>query len=59
MILELTVGDTGVSYLDESSCNDELSLSILQGLCDVLEEKVENGQRIVHMELGQERLLLK
>lgn len=59
MILELTVGDTGVSYLDESSCSDELSLSILQGLCDVLEERVENGQRIVHMELGQERLLPK
>lgn len=59
MIIEITVADSGVSYLDADSCSDELSLSILQGLCDVLEERVENHCRILHMELDQERLLLK
>lgn len=57
--LDVTVEDMGVSYTDESSCSDDLSLSILQGLCDVLEERVEGNQRTIHMELNQERLLLK
>ena len=59
MVLEMSSDNTGVSYLKENSCIDELSLSILQGLCDVLEERVERGQRILHMELGQDRLLLR
>lgn len=59
MIIEMTVADSGVSYLDGSSCSDDLSLSILQGLCDVLDERVEKHSRILHMELGQDRLLLK
>ena len=59
MILEMSAENTGASLLDERSCKDDLSLSILQGLCDVLEERVERSQRILHMELGQERLLLK
>jgi polar amino acid transport system ATP-binding protein len=59
MIIEMTVADSGVSYLDGSSCRDDLSLSILQGLCDVLDERVEKHSRILHMELGQDRLLLK
>jgi hypothetical protein len=59
MIIEMTVADSGVSYLDGSSCRDDLSFSILQGLCDVLDERVEKHFRILHMELGQDRLLLK
>lgn len=59
MSLELLVDDKGVSYIEEDSCSDDLSLSMLQGLCEVLEERVEEGQRILHMELNQERLLLK
>ena len=59
MSLELMVDDKGVSYIEEDSCSDDLSLSMLQGLCEVLEERVEEGQRILHMELNQERLLLK
>jgi hypothetical protein len=55
----MTVEDSGVSYLNGDSCRDELSFSILQGLCDVLEERVENHCRILHVELAQERLLLK
>lgn len=59
MSLDVMVEDQGVSYIDEDSCADDLSLSMLQGLCEVLEERVEEGQRILHMELNQERLLLK
>lgn len=59
MSLEVMVADQGVSYIDENNCADDLSLSMLQGLCEVLEERVEAGQRILHMELNQERLLLK
>ena len=59
MSIEISVEDTGVSFIDESSCKDDLSLSLLQGLCDVLDEKVEDGQRVMHLELNQDRLLLK
>lgn len=59
MIIEMTVEDLGVPYLDGDSCKDDLSFSILQGLCDVMDERVEGHVRILHMELGQERLLLK
>ena len=59
MILEMSADNTGMSYLDESSCRDELSLSILQGLCEVLDERIVKNQRVLHMELGQERLLLR
>jgi hypothetical protein len=58
MSLDVTVDDTGVSFIDEGSCKDDLSLSLLQGLCDVMEEKVEGGQRIIHLELNRDRLLL-
>ena len=59
MSIDVTVDDMGVAYTDESSCRDELSLSLLQGLCDVLEERVEADKRILHLELNQDRLLLK
>ena len=47
----------GVKYLDPNTCRDDLSLSMLFGLCDVLEERVEGNQHILHMELVKERLL--
>lgn len=59
MSLEVAVPDQGHSYIEEESCRDDLSLSMLQGLCEVLEERVEEHQRILHMELNQARLLLK
>ena len=59
MSLDIVVEDMGVPYIEESSCRDDLSLSILQGLCDVLVESVDGNQRTIHMELSQERLLLK
>lgn len=59
MSLEVRIPDTHVAYLDEQTCSDDLSLSLLQGLCDVLEERVEGDERILHIELDQDRLLLK
>lgn len=59
MTLELRFDDMGTPCLEEESCCDELSLSLLQGLCDVLEEHTEGHERILRMELDQERLLLK
>ena len=59
MSLDVVVEDMGLPYTEENSCRDDLSLSILQGLCDVLVESVDGNQRTIHMELSQERLLLK
>lgn len=59
MSLDITVNDMGISYIDEKSCRDDLSLNLLQGLCDILEERIKGNKRILHMELNQERLLLK
>lgn len=57
MTLEISAEDLGVSYIDPSSCKDELSLSLIQGLCDVFEERIEGSQRILHLELNKESLL--
>ena len=57
MTLDISAENTGVSYIDESTCKDELSLSLLLGLCDVLEERVIGDQRVLHMELNKESLL--
>lgn len=57
MSLDITTTNLGVKYLDPNSCRDDLSLSMLFGLCDVLEERVEGNQHILHMELVKERLL--
>ena len=57
MTLELFVDDLGVAYTDEATCEDELSLSLIKGLCDVLEERVEGGKRVLHLELNKESLL--
>ena len=57
MTLELFVDDLGVVYTDEATCEDELSLSLIKGLCDVLEERVEGGKRVLHLELNKESLL--
>lgn len=57
MSLDLVVDDSGISFIDETCCKDDLSLSLLKGLCDVMDERVEGTQRIVHLELNQERLM--
>ena len=57
MTLDMVVDDFGVSYTHEDSCKDELSLSLIRGLCDILEERVEGSRRILHLELNKESLL--
>ena len=57
IILEIASEDCGVSYTDPDICRDDLSLSLIQGLCDVLEERVEGNKRILHLELNKESLL--
>ena len=57
MSLDLIIDDRGVSYTDEASCADDLSLSLIRGLCQVLEERVEGSKRILHLELNKESLL--
>ena len=57
MNLDITVEDMGVAYTDPSTCKDELSLSLIQGLCDVLEERVVGDKRVLHLELNKESLL--
>ena len=57
MTLEIGAEDSGISYIDETTCKDILSLSLIQGLCKVLEERVEGNQRILHLELDKESLL--
>ena len=56
MMLDIVTDEAGVLYADESTCCDDLSLSILRGLCDVLEERVEGSMHILHMELSKTRL---
>jgi polar amino acid transport system ATP-binding protein len=55
--LDLIVDDCGISYIDGASDDIELSLSLIRGLCDVLEERVDDGKRILHLELSKESLL--
>lgn len=57
MSLDITTKSMGVKYLDSETCRDDLSLSMLLGLCDVLEEREEGSLHIVHVELDRERLL--
>lgn len=61
MSLDLIFDDTGHDCFNEDNVSEEnfLSLNILQGLCDVIEEKVEKDLRHIHLELNQERLLLR
>jgi polar amino acid transport system ATP-binding protein len=57
MMLDIIVPDSGVSLLEDEKCMDELSLSLIKGLCDVIEDRVENNYRILHLELAKESLL--
>ena len=60
MSLDVKCPDAGRDYLSGDNADDGLSLSRLQGLCEVLEESCDGkGGRIIHIEINQERLLLK
>ena len=57
MSLDIIVEDTGIAYTKQGACRDELSLGLLHRLCDVLEERGNGTQRIIHLELSQDSLL--
>lgn len=57
MSLDLRIPDTGTTYLDEAKCQDELSLNLLQGLCEIIEEHTEGDEHVIHLEINQERLI--
>lgn len=57
--IDIQMLDNGIDYLSPDSGNDELSLSIIFGLCSGVNQKVtEDGKRVLHAELSQEKLLL-
>ncbi|MBQ2853125.1 MAG: amino acid ABC transporter ATP-binding protein [Bacteroidales bacterium] len=61
MSLDIDFEGDNKKYLSEENVSEEnfLSLNILQGLCDVIEEDVETANHHIHIELNQERLLLR
>lgn len=61
MLLNVSFKDKGRDILTKDNISDDnlISLSILQGLCDNINEYVDNGVRTIHLELNQDRLLLK
>ena len=59
MSIDAVVPDKGVDYLTDELAVDTLSFSLLSGLCDLMTETSEEGQHRIHLELDQERLLLK
>lgn len=61
MSLDFNFKDKGKDILAEENIEEDnfLSLNIIQGLCDHIEEHAENGMRNIHLELNQDRLLLK
>lgn len=61
MSIDARFAADGNSYvmLEEDEMSDELSFSILYGLADVIKEYDEGDVHHIHIELGQERLLLK
>ena len=60
MMLDVVLPPTDVMYLDSSKVKDELSLSIVEGLCEQIQETVdEDGNKLIHLELNKERLLME
>lgn len=57
--IDILFPDEGVDYLNPESGNDELSLSIIFGLCsEVNQSLTEEGKRLLHAELSQDKLLM-
>lgn len=61
MSIDARFSSEGKDYImiDGDDIPDELSFSILYGLTDVMQEHDEGDVHHIHIELGQERLLLK
>ena len=59
MSLDVTLPFSETMYLDAMQAKDDLSLSIVEGLCEVmLETTNEEGRKLIHLELNKERLLM-
>jgi polar amino acid transport system ATP-binding protein len=59
MSLDVTLPFTETMYLDPAQAKDDLSLSLIEGLCEVMQETTdEEGRKLIHLELNKERLLL-
>ena len=60
MMLDVVLPPSDVMYLDATQAKDELSLSIVEGLCEKIQETVdEDGNKLIHLELNKERLLME
>ena len=59
MSLDVTLPFTETMYLDPAQAKDDLSLSLIEGLCEVMQETTdEEGRKLIHLELNKDRLLL-
>jgi polar amino acid transport system ATP-binding protein len=59
MMLDVVLPPSDVMYLDSDQAKDALSLSIVEGLCDRMQETTdEQGHKLIHLELNKERLLM-
>ena len=59
MSLDIKMPFTESMYLDPMQAKDDLSLSIVEGLCEVMQETTdEEGCKLIHLELNKERLLM-
>ena len=59
MSLNVVMPATDRMYLDAAKAKDELSLSIITGLCEIVEETInEQGEKYIHLELNKDSLLM-
>ena len=59
MSLNVVMPATDSMYLDAAKAKDELSLSIITGLCEIVEETInEQGEKYIHLELNKDSLLM-
>ena len=59
MSLDVVLPFSETMYLDQMQTKDDLSLSIIEGLCEVMQETTdEEGRKLIHLELNKERLLM-
>ena len=59
MSLDVAFPFSETMYLDPMQTKDDLSLSIIEGLCEVMQETTdEEGRKLIHLELNKERLVM-
>ena len=59
MSLDVKLPFSDSMYLDPMQAKDDLSLSLIERLCEVMQETIdEEGRKLIHLELNKERLLM-